>query len=320
MPIDPILGTAEGLMLWLAIAVMASLLAAAAYPWYRRVNGRGSTAARGRALLCYGLLGPLAASLVLFLIMHPQWSVVLIPDHCHGDDCLPHRPEITVATPVGASLVSVSLILAAALLGVIQSTVRRTRSRLLALRLLSRPQPHLGYHLVESPNPMAWCAGVFRPRVYLTRGLLETLPPKQLRAVLAHEHAHAVRLDNLRRLVLCWATLAWPRPLRRRLLSDFADCTERACDRAAVAHVGDPQVVASALQRLGELSEPDQRRPQLAFDGVDVASRVRALNGSNENPPAVAAWVFLGVMWVVLVAALTGPSHRVVEWATGLGG
>jgi Zn-dependent protease with chaperone function len=46
----------------------------------------------------------------------------------------------------------------------------------------------------------AFCAGLLRPRVYLTEGVVRVLDPGALDAVLVHESAHARRRDPLRRL------------------------------------------------------------------------------------------------------------------------
>ncbi|MGH7749727.1 MAG: M48 family metalloprotease, partial [Candidatus Dormibacteria bacterium] len=45
----------------------------------------------------------------------------------------------------------------------------------------------------------AFCAGPIRPRLYLTEGLLTSLEPEELDAVLLHEAEHQRRRDPLRR-------------------------------------------------------------------------------------------------------------------------
>ncbi len=71
---------------------------------------------------------------------------------------------------------------------------RRLREHLAALRTGS-----LGAATVFADRePGALCVGFFRPRIYVSTGALSLLDGRSLAAVLAHEAAHARRLDPLR--------------------------------------------------------------------------------------------------------------------------
>lgn len=52
--------------------------------------------------------------------------------------------------------------------------------------------------VVEDERPLAFCAGLLRPRVYVSTGALAALDEPALQAVLAHERHHAARHDPLR--------------------------------------------------------------------------------------------------------------------------
>jgi len=67
-------------------------------------------------------------------------------------------------------------------------------------RLLARqdPQPLGGALLIADPQPRAFCAGLLRPRVYVSTGAIEILDDAALGAVLAHERHHVRRHDPLR--------------------------------------------------------------------------------------------------------------------------
>jgi Zn-dependent protease with chaperone function len=52
--------------------------------------------------------------------------------------------------------------------------------------------------VLEGGKPQAFCAGLLRPRVYITTGSLERLDEAALAAVLEHERHHARRRDPLR--------------------------------------------------------------------------------------------------------------------------
>jgi hypothetical protein len=57
---------------------------------------------------------------------------------------------------------------------------------------------HAGALLVADVRPLAFCAGLLRPRVYVSTGALARLDPDALAAVIAHERHHAQRRDPLR--------------------------------------------------------------------------------------------------------------------------
>jgi BlaR1 peptidase M56 len=67
-------------------------------------------------------------------------------------------------------------------------------------RLLSqeRLEHRHGALVIADPHPRAFCAGLIRPRVYLSTGAIALLDDAALNAVLAHERHHAHRRDPLR--------------------------------------------------------------------------------------------------------------------------
>ena len=107
------------------------------------------------------------------------------------------------------------------------------------------------------PNP-AFTAGFWRPLVYVSASLSETLDSAQLESVLAHEALHVRRRDPLRLTLLrTFACMLFYVPALRRLADDLADEAEIDADDAAAAH-GSPLVLASAILALAEWSAPKQ--------------------------------------------------------------
>ena len=60
------------------------------------------------------------------------------------------------------------------------------------------PRPLDGALLIADEQPRAFCAGLIRPRVYVSTGAVALLDEAALKAVLAHERHHARRHDPLR--------------------------------------------------------------------------------------------------------------------------
>lgn len=89
-----------------------------------------------------------------------------------------------------------SVVIARALSGAVRELAasRRFHQRLAH----EHPQSLYGALLINDAPPRAFCAGLLRPRVYLTTGALAMLDDAARNAVLAHERHHARRHDPLR--------------------------------------------------------------------------------------------------------------------------
>ena len=159
---------------------------------------------------------------------------------------------------------------------------------------------------LDSAAAAAFCAGLLRPRVYVTNGMVASLADQELDAVLVHEAEHAHRRDPLRRLagraaadVLFWLPLVgwWS----RRRLED----AELAADRAAIRRVGRTPL-ARALRAT---APPVAPAAGAGFDGAGPA-RVTQLLGDpppRRRPPLAACLLSgLGLILAVSLAMCVG--------------
>jgi Zn-dependent protease with chaperone function len=181
--------------------------------------------------------------------------------------------------------------------------------------------------------PVAALAGLLRPRLLLSDGLLRALDPGELEAVVAHECAHAAAGENPKRLLL----RASPDPLAllpagKRLRASFEEAAEAAADRAACARVP-PLRLARALLKVASLAPAGYRLATtlagLHRDGA-IAERARALVAAasaegrveaetgRERRPRRAAWLALP-LFVVGGALLLSRVHGVLEALVHLG-
>jgi Zn-dependent protease with chaperone function len=159
---------------------------------------------------------------------------------------------------------------------------------------------------LDSPAASAFCAGLLRPRVFVTSGMVAALAAEELDAVLVHEAEHARRRDPLRRLagraaadVLFWLPLVgwWT----RHRLED----AELAADRAAIDRVG-RSPLARALRATASPAAP---MVGARFDGAGAA-RVTQLLGDQlprRHPPLAACLLsLLGLVLAVSLAMCVG--------------
>jgi hypothetical protein len=145
----------------------------------------------------------------------------------------------------------------------------------------------------EDGRPRAFCAGLLRPRVYVSTGAVAALDEPALRAVLLHEHHHARRRDPLR--------LAIGRVLSRALFF-VPGMGELARHQRSLAELGaDERAIAAGKENRSALA-----RAMLSFSedtdtggsvGIDPA-RVDHLLGEPSS------WRFPALLFVSALAVL----------------
>jgi hypothetical protein len=150
-----------------------------------------------RANLALGALGLASAIFVLARLLE-SWRVT--PHASHQILMFGQKVSYPAANLDAVVIVLLavlgSVVTARALTGALrQGQASRHFQRLLAH---SEPQPLHGALLIPDPQPRAFCAGLFRPRVYVSTGAVAILDEAALSAVLAHERHHARRRDPLR--------------------------------------------------------------------------------------------------------------------------
>lgn len=151
--------------------------------------------------------------------------------------------------------------------------------------------------VIDDQEPLAFCAGLLRPRTYVSTGTVAALRGDELQAVIAHEQHHAEQRDPLRIFVTrVLADALFFLPAARRLGERYAALAELAADRAAVRAAGDPAPLASALLSF-EAANP-------AVVGI-APERVDHLMGERtgwELPVALLTWSVVALVAIVAVA------------------
>jgi len=104
---------------------------------------------------------------------------------------------------------------------------------------------------LDISSPRAFCLGFWRPRIWLTAGLVKLLSDEELTAVLAHEAYHCRRRDPLRLLISRAIKSAF---FFLPLVIDLAQAAELqqevAADQSVIRQLGDDLPLLCALQKL----------------------------------------------------------------------
>ena len=139
-------------------------------------------------------------------------------------------------------------------------------------------------YVIDGDVPFLAMAGIVRPALIASRGLVRALTPGQLNAALAHEAAHRVSHDNLKRLIMRSIPSALPFAMRLRSIEkSWARFAEQAADDRAVA--GAPvqaALLAEALMRVAQIGgvHPSGAATPLLADGSELHERVKRLLNS----------------------------------------
>jgi Zn-dependent protease with chaperone function len=171
---------------------------------------------------------------------------------------------------------------------------RRAASRARAWLRVARPieiAAAIPVYEVPIDAPMMALAGVFRPRLLVTRGVVDALTEEELRAGIAHEIGHLRARDNLKRLAMRAApdVLVSTRTAAA-IEARWASAAEHDADRAGAADKATRCALASALVKVAKLtplSTPLGEPISTLVDGGDIASRVHRLLDDGAPPASV---------------------------------
>ena len=98
--------------------------------------------------------------------------------------------------------------------------------------------------------PNLFVAGLWRPRLFISRGAIETLDAQEMQAAIRHELAHAQRQDNLKQIVVRFCAF----PAMASLDKQWLRAAEIAADDRSVTDELGAADLAAALIKVGSAS------------------------------------------------------------------
>src|SRR5215469_145031 len=146
------------------------------------------------------------------------------------------------------------------------------------------PSHSLAITVIDSDAPMLALAGMMRPRVIVSRGVLQTLSNEEIEVALAHERAHRNSADNWKRLALFLAPDIFPFSRAfTRLNRSWAKLIEWAADDDATAGDASRSVSLAAalvcIARMGSGSTPSPLASAFLKNDDELPVRVNRLLG-----------------------------------------
>jgi beta-lactamase regulating signal transducer with metallopeptidase domain len=252
--------------------------------------------AAARVSLASMLLGALGLASALFVVVRltERWRVTAAAAS-HHISLLGQRLSYPAANFAAVVVLLLALFGLAVIVLVVAGAARElTMSARFSRRMAASARRQLADASVfEDEQPRAFCAGLLRPRVYVSTGAVGALDEPALRAVLLHEHHHAVRRDPLRLAVgRVLSRALFFVPGIRELVRHQQSLAELGADEQAIG-AGNENRSALARAMLSFSVQTDTGEPV----GIDPA-RVDHLLG---EPPS---WRFPALLCVGALAVL----------------
>ena len=202
-----------------------------------------------------------------------------------------------------------------------RSAAWRTEQWMQASHPLALDEAAMPAFAVDADAPVMALVGVLRPRLLITRPVLEALTGEELHAGVAHELGHWRAWDNLKRLVMraapdMWFATAAARSLERR----WAAASEHAADRSAGGSERERCALASALVKVARLTPPAAPIDgpiSALIDGGDITARVQRLldDSPSDRGRRPSRWLTIAIAAPALALAYA-PLLRFVHGIT----
>ena len=139
---------------------------------------------------------------------------------------------------------------------------------------------------IDAPMPVKSSAallepgliGIWQPVLLLPRGIETQLSPPEMRAILAHEHCHLRRRDNLLAAIhMAVEALFWFHPLVWWLGTRLIAEREKACDEAVLAFGSDPQTYAESILKVCQFYMHSPLACASGVSGADLKKRIETI-------------------------------------------
>ncbi len=105
--------------------------------------------------------------------------------------------------------------------------------------------------IIADKKPLAFCLGFFRPKIYLSTGLIGLMNGPELEAIILHEKYHLSKRDNISLIVVTFAKQFFlPFPIFIDFLDNLIKTREVAADHYGITLLGKKQPIISAFKKL----------------------------------------------------------------------
>ena len=267
-------------------------------------------AARSRILLAAAVY-PLLCGSIFFAAATAGWLL-----HGQEDICVRHDRSGHISAIVVTSFLVFSVRGIVWAFGFVRD-LRQSR-RIVGNSCYSKEIAHT-CRVLPMEEPQVFVAGILRPEIYVSEGLLSAFDREILEPVLAHEQAHVRHHDPLRRLIGSACLLFYVPGIGRSVSRLLARAQEIRADSEAADQIGDSTKVAEALVRLARLRLA-WSASICEFGSGDLEVRIRHIlrQKSQARGLSTTSLLLCGMASVLFAFAAASQLHLAAEFLLNL--
>lgn len=118
-------------------------------------------------------------------------------------------------------------------------------------QLLERLRIQEDTYLINSPKPFAFCLGIIKPKIYVSKALIDIMNIQELETILHHEKYHLKHRDTLTMFFAVFGTSLFPFfPILSDFVHNYRIERELRADKEAIHKTGSSRLLVSVLKKL----------------------------------------------------------------------
>ena len=301
----------KAVIAWFILFALVSLVFAFIYPSVHSLIKKASTKKRLMLNFGFAISQFLVPTSVLLLYSFPEFSQHFVGFHCHGSECGPHSLHLPVDSKLGSGVLITMAIVICAIVSLLLTQFVKTRKYLRLMQQLADDSHHSDYKVFNTDKLLAWCAGLIKTQVFISEGLVAKLNPKQLNFVLAHEYAHALGHDNIKKLLVKWLLILWPQKNAKLLTRLIELDLEVICDRRAAQGRFSKAELVEVFDLISKEVTPSRDAKHNCLSHIEY--RMRHFSEMHSQSSYL-AWFCLFFVAFVLLFVLAQFAHPALEW------
>lgn len=165
--------------------------------------------------------------------------------------------------------------------------IKTNHSAKLTQAIINLSLDHVKVIEIRNSKPVAFCFGLWRPRICISNGLIKILRQDELEAVLLHEQRHVISKEPIKLLIIKYFhSIFFFLPGINTHINKYLTYSELAADELATINFTDRSKLARALYKISETEEKQILGNNLAlsFFSSVIAQRVNRLSDDAYKP------------------------------------
>ncbi len=224
---NPLVLTVSVIVMALLFSIVISFMYAGLYTLVRPLTQKMSHKGKSIAIQLCAIASPIVTLVSIFVFFFPSaFSMPTFYGHCHLSECEPHVPAFFESGSTVFSIMLFAFIFVIALLILIFKEQAKLSNKIdLLINLMSDSSTKLNdksIEMIDASMPLLLNVGVLRPRIIVSRSVLQSLSDKEFQVLMMYELNRCKRYHNLQRLIAKVGTWIWPAFAKKMLLEDLS--------------------------------------------------------------------------------------------------